>query len=305
MAMLRKLAVAVFLAGAGAAVAHDGAATGTPLKCSRCVDWNRLQQPFQVAGNTWYVGTSELSALLITSPQGHILLDGALPQSASIIEQNIQTLGFRIEDVKLILNSHAHFDHAGALAALQHASGALVAASAHGAKVLKDGTIGKDDPQYDAQHPFRIPKLAHVKAVGDGETLKVGTLAVTAHLTPGHTPGSTTWTWKSCVQDRCLDVVYADSLNAVSADDFYFSGRGKSPDLSASFRASIDKVAALKCDVLLSVHPEFSGIMKKRAAQTASRNPFIDAGGCRAYAADARARLETRLAKEKEAPINR
>lgn len=260
--------------------------------------WNDPQQPFNVFGNTWYVGTKELSAILVTSPQGHVLLDGAVPESAPFIEKNIRELGFRVEDIKLILNSHAHIDHAGGIAALQRASGAVVAASAHGAQVLRDGTIGKDDPQYTAVKPFHFPKVAHVKAVRDGEVLKAGAISVTAHMTPGHTPGSTSWTWQSCDGAKCLDVVYADSVTAVSLGDYRFSGGKGAADISTLFKASIDKIGALKCDVLLTTHPGASGIMEKLAAKTPAHNPFINTGACRDLASRAHASLAARLATE-------
>lgn len=239
-----------------------------------------------------------MSALLVTSDQGHILLDGALPQSAPLIIRNIAALGFRIEDVKLIVNSHAHDDHAGGIAQLQRASGATVAASALAARALRAGLVGPDDPQYKADGPHRFPKVAQVTEVADGGVLRVGALAITAHLTPGHTTGGTTWSWQSCENGRCLDVVYADSLNAMSQDGFRFLGSATAPDRAPSFRASIDKVAALKCDVMIAVHPGFSDVMEKHAARTSGNNPFIDPGACRRYAADAHERLADRLKRE-------
>ena len=269
-----------------------------PANCSMCKEWNEPQAPFKVAANTWYVGTKELSALLITGPKGHILLDGALPQSAAQIEANIKQLGFRLADVKLIVNSHAHFDHAGGIAALQAKSGATVAASASGAQWLRDGTAGSDDPQYDPADRFFWPKVSTVRAVGDGEMLRVGPLTLTAHLTPWHTPGSTTWSWQSCEQGRCLNMVYADSLTAMSADGFRFSGDATHADRSASFRATMDKVAALPCDVIISTHPDATDTMERLAARTPAKNTFIDPSGCRTYAAAARVKLEARLASE-------
>jgi metallo-beta-lactamase class B len=286
------LALALAAAGTTAALADEA------VKCAMCEEWNQPQQPFQIVGNTYYVGPRGLSALLVTSDQGHILLDGALPQSAPLIIQNIKALGFRIEDVKLIVNSHAHDDHAGGIARLQRASGATVAASAAGAQALRAGMVGPDDPLYKAGAPDRFPKVAQVSEVADGAILRVGPLAIQAHLTPGHTPGGTTWTWQSCEQKRCLDVVYADSLNPISHDGFRFSGSATMPERARSFRASIEKVAALKCDVLIAVHPGFSNLLEKQAARTAASNPFIDPGACRAYAANAGQRLNRRLASE-------
>ncbi|MES2900116.1 MAG: subclass B3 metallo-beta-lactamase [Pseudomonadota bacterium] len=300
MAKVSKLALAMGLAAvAQVAAAQGGIKAITEFTCSSCKEWNQPQKPFKIYGNTYYVGTKELSALLVTSPKGHILLDGALPQSAPLIEANIKTLGFRMRDVKLIVNSHEHFDHAGGIAALQRASGAKVAASPVGARVLRDGAIGKDDPQWEAGQDPRVESVAVVSEVKDGEVLKVGPLALTAHLTPAHSPGGTTWSWQSCEKGRCLDVVYADSLTAVSADGYRFTGAAGSPDLTPAFMAVIDKVAALKCDIVVSTHPGFTDTMQKFAAMTPASNPFIDANSCKNYAAASRVRLEKRIATER------
>jgi metallo-beta-lactamase class B len=145
--------------------------------------------------------------------------------------------------------------------------------------------------------------VKRVKVVADGETLRVGDLAITARLTPGHTPGSTTWTWRSCEGSRCLQIVYADSLNPVSAPGFRFTGDATHPGIEASFRRSISKVADLPCDILLAVHPGFAGMddkLKRRREQPGSE-PFVDRAACRTYAADAARRLDQRIAEE-EAP---
>lgn len=290
MAIARKLMVAaIALAMAAPALADKG-----DFHCTNCKAWNQPQKPFKIYGNTWYVGTQELSALLVTSPKGHILLDGALPQSARVIEANIKALGFKMKDVKRILNSHEHFDHAGGIAALQRASGAQVVASAIGARVLEAGVIGKDDAQYDPNEDPRIDKIASVQVVGEGDVVRVGELAITARMTPGHAPGGTSWTWTSCDKGRCLDMVYADSLTAVSADSFRNIDH---PDRVAQLKASIDKVGALKCDVVVSNHPGFTDVLDRLAA-----NKFVDPAGCRSYADDARKRLEARLASENLPP---
>ncbi|TFW30766.1 subclass B3 metallo-beta-lactamase [Massilia horti] len=291
---MKKLSLAFTLL----ALASVSAAQDSSIHCQSCDDWNRPQAPFNVYGNTWYVGTAGLSALLVTGPQGHILLDGGLPQSAPLIEKNIAALGFRIQDVKLIVNSHAHFDHAGGIAALQRASGAVVAGSAASAKGMQLGTNIEDDPQFEPDGT-RFPKIAKVKVVADGETLDVGPLKLTMHLTPGHTPGGTTWTWSSCEKGKCADMVYAESLTAVSSDDFHFTGDATHPDISKSFLATIDKVRNLPCDVIVSTHPSFTQTFEKLAARTPANNTFVTPGGCRAYADAAGKALATRLDKER------
>lgn len=249
------------------------------IACTDCAEWNAPREPYRVFGNTYSVGVGGLSSVLIASPAGLILLDGALPQSVPQIDANIRKVGYRTADIRLILNSHAHFDHAGGIAALQRASGATAAASAAGARALEQGKPTADDPQFAFGVSF--PPVKNVRAVADGEVLRVGELAVTAHLTPGHTPGSTTWSWRSCEGTTCKDIVYADSLNAVSAPAFRFTGDGKHRGTAAEFRRSIAKVAALPCDVLLAVHPAFA------VGQS-----------CRTYAAGAGKRLDERVAEE-------
>jgi len=250
-------------------------------------------------GNVYYVGVAGLSSVLITSDQGHLLLDGGLPQSAASIDRNIRALGFRTEDVKLILASHEHFDHVGGIAALQRASGAVVAASAAAARALRQGEPNPDDPQYGFGHDARkFPVVATVRVVADGETLHVGPLAVTAHATPGHTPGSTTWSWRSCEGARCLDVVYADSLNAVSTDEFRFTDHA---GLVERFRTSIATVRNLPGDVWIAVHPGFAGVADKLDERKAhpKSEPFIDPAGFRRYADNALRALEKRVQQER------
>lgn len=270
-----------------------------PVQCDDCESWNRSREPFRVFGNTYFVGTDGLSAVLVTSEAGHILLDGGLPQSAPVIDANIRKLGFRTEDVRLIVNSHEHFDHAGGLAALQRTSGATVAASAATARALEQGAPTAGDPQPTTS---RFPIVKGVRVVADGETLRVGPLAITAHLTPGHTPGATTWTWRSCEGSRCLDVVYADSLSAVSDEGFRFSGDAKHASTVETFRQSLTRVEQLPCDVLLVPHP-FAMALDAKLAQrqkAPTTNPFIDRSACRGYAASQRKRLEERVASERK-----
>ena len=152
------------------------------------------QSPFQIYGNTYYVGPHGLSSILITSDAGHVLIDGGLAESAGQIATHIRQLGFRVEDIKLIVNSHVHFDHAGGIAELQRLSGARVVASKWTAEVMAKSGVGRDDPQYGVIPPIALIK--HVEVLSDGQTFKIGPIVITAHLTPGHTPGGTSWTWQ-------------------------------------------------------------------------------------------------------------
>lgn len=164
----------------------------TPAQCASCAEWNTPTPPVRLHGDTYWVGTRGLGAVLLTSSEGHVLIDGGLPESAAHVIASIRALGFRPEDVKLIVNSHAHYDHAGGIAALQKASGARVVASAASAAVLRTGRAGRDDPQFTIALPY--PPVSSVSVLSDGDTLRVGPIVVVAHLTPGHTPGGTSWT---------------------------------------------------------------------------------------------------------------
>ena len=272
-------------------------ADGTAV-CSSCAIWNEPQHPFRVFGNTYYVGPHGLGAILITSDSGHVLIDGALDESVPNIIGSIRALGFRVEDVKLILNSHVHSDHAGGIAELQRLSGARVMASPWSASVLKSGGVGRDDPQYGTLLP--IAPVANVSVIGDNETLHVGPIAVTSHFTPGHTPGGTSWTWKSCEAGRCLYIAYADSQSPISADNFRFTNNTSYPNVIQDFQHSADVLSTLPCDILLSPHPGAVSLWDRLAKRDAGdTNALVDPSACRTYAENARAALAKRIATEK------
>lgn len=250
-------------------------------------DWTAPQQPFRIYGNTYYVGTHGLASILVTSPNGHVLIDATLAENVTTIMEHIRALGFRVEDVKLILNSHAHYDHAAGTAALQAASGATVAASAWSASVMEHGSSPKDDPQFGVLPDY--PPVANVRVIEDGETLQVGPLALTAHLTAGHTPGGTSWSWQSCEADKCLDIVYADSQTPVSADGFLFS----KSDAPAQFERGFATLERLGCDILITPHPGASSFLER-----VDGKKLVDPQACRQYVARAREALARRLKRE-------
>jgi metallo-beta-lactamase class B len=255
--------------------------------------WNAPAPPRRVHGNTWYVGTCGLSAILISSPEGHVLLDGATAEAAPLIADNIRALGFELADIHYILNSHEHHDHAGGLARLAADSGAQVMAGAAAIPALRRGTSDRGDPQHLTLAPF--PPVASAMPISDGQTLVLGPIAVTAHATPGHTPGGTSWTWRSCAEGDCLDIVYADSLTAISDPEYRYSDEPAHPGVLAGFRRSIDTVASLPCDILITTHPSASRLLHRLEGQG-----LVDPAACRAYAARARAGLEARVLAEHE-----
>lgn len=259
--------------------------------CASCAEWDAPHAPVKLHGSTYYVGTNGLGALLITSPEGHVLIDGGLPSSAPRILENVRALGFDPADVRLILNSHAHFDHSGGIAALQRASGARVAASEASAPVLEAGNSDASDPQYGLLLDF--PPARDVRRFADGETLRVGPIAVTAHLTTGHTPGGTSWTWRSCEGAECVDFVYADSQTPISADGFRYLDH---PALLAGFERGHRALETMSCDILVTPHPGASQLWERLA-----RGPqgLIDRTACQRYAANARQALRRRLETER------
>ena len=161
-----------------------------------------------------------------------------------------------------------------------------MAASAASAGELERGAAGRDDPQFGVASSF--PPVRNVRVIEDGDVLRAGPLAMTAHFTPGHTPGGTTWSWRSCEGDRCLDLVYADSQTPVAAAGFSFA------HLAADFRHSESVVEQLPCDILLTPHPGASNLWERRAAGT-----LVDRDACRRFVAESRRQLEKRLAMEK------
>ncbi|WUR15524.1 subclass B3 metallo-beta-lactamase [[Empedobacter] haloabium] len=260
-------------------------------------DWDEPQDPFPIYGNVYYVGPHGISALLVTSPQGHILLDGATPKSPDAIAAHVRQLGFKVEDIKYILTSHEHFDHAGGIAALQKLTGATVIGSAKSVPVLASGKPNPGDPQFGGL-PDMTP-VANTRVIQDGDVIKLGPLALTAHYTPGHTQGGLSWTWQASENGRTVNMVYADSLNAYGAKGFRYGGDQRYPQAKADIERSIARIASLPCDVLISAHPEFSGLWERKEKAAKQGNAaFIDPQGCRKYAEKGRARLAQQLADE-------
>jgi metallo-beta-lactamase class B len=295
---LRRLLPAL-LAALLSPLAHTDAQAARA--CAACAEWNVPQRPFRIFGDTYYDGTHGLGTILVTSPAGHVLIDGALPESAPLIRANIEALGFRIGDVKMILNSHAHYDHAGGIAELQRASGAAVWASPRSAPVLAAGRSGTDDPQFGVL--FDYPAVPRVQAFAFGDTLRVGPLALVPHATPGHTAGGTTWTWRSCDGARCLDMVYADSQTPVSADGFLYSRNTTYPTARDDFARGEATLESLPCDVLLTPHPGASRMWERISPDGAPTDSLVDRGACARYAREARQALAQRLERERTGAV--
>lgn len=273
----------------------SAADTASPSAAMRA-SWTQPQPPQRIYGNTWYVGSRGLAAILITSPQGHVLIDGTLPGNAPMIEANIRALGFRVHDIKVILNTHAHGDHAGAIAALASDSGAEVAARAAQARALREGGEDVDDPQHgDAP---RFPAVRTVRLIGDEQTVRLGPLAIQPHATPGHTPGGTSWTWTSCEGTRCRAMVYADSLTLLAAGHYRYTDPAH-PERLGDFRRALAMLSTLPCDILMTPHPEASDLLKRLVARDAGNlDALHDPQACKAYARLGEQSMRQRIAAE-------
>lgn len=268
-----------------------------PLWARGCTDadsgnpggWDKPAPPVRIHANTYLVGTCGISAILVTDKDGHVLIDGGTEAGADVIAGNIRQLGFRLTDVKFILHSHEHFDHVAGIARLLRLTGATLVASASATKVFATGTASADDPQSGMHKPF--PPALVGRVIADGGTVRLGNLQLTATATPGHTPGALTWSWESCDGGVCRTMVFADSLSPISRDDYRFSDH---PAYLAAYRASIARVADMRCEILTTPHPSASAMRERMTG----KQPLFDPAGCRTYAQGLRKRLDERLARE-------
>lgn len=294
----RALAVLALALAPGLALAKpvstgpDRAATAALVKqCGDTEDFSAPAPPARLYGNTWYVGTCTVSVLLVTSPQGHVLVDSATEQAVPSILANIRKLGFRPEDIRWIVSSHEHFDHVGGLAALQKATGARVALSAAAARIAETGKPDPADSQYGGlkDHPFAPVKTDRI--VTPGSVVRVGPVRLTMSATPGHTLGSTSWTWQSCAGKACRTISYIDSISALAAPPYRFSDH---PEVVARFRRTFAAIAARRCGILITPHPSVSHLFERMLGD----EPLAPPDACRSYAAMGRKGLDSQLAKE-------
>lgn len=279
----------------GPAAADPASAPAAGPATSTRVHWNEPTQPFRVIGNVYYVGTAELSSWLIADPSGLVLIDGALPESVPQIERNIEALGFRVRDVRILLNSHAHFDHSGGLAALKRATGASLYASSGDRSALESGSyLGSED-----DHSFDAPPVHVDRVIGDGELVRLGRIRLTAHVTPGHTRGCTTWSLPVVERGTKREVLFYCSTS-VAANRLVT--RPQYPGVVADYRATFDRLAAMKADVFLSNHESFFDRDAKRARQVAGdADAFVDPGELARFVQASRAAFERDLAAQERA----
>lgn len=257
--------------------------------CEDWADWDKPGPPFRIHGGTYYVGTCGISAVLIVDGESMVLIDSGTEAGAEHVLANIRALGFDPADVDLLLFSHEHFDHVGGMARLAAATGAELVVNRASRDVFATGRQDPGDPQFGMHEP--MAPVQPLRVLGEGEDVVVGDLVLRPLATPGHTAGATSWHWRACDADRCLNLAYADSLSPVSSDTYRFSDH---PAYVEAYRKGIARLAALECDIVLTPHPSASRLRDRLAGTV----PLVDPAGCRAYAADVAARLDQRLREE-------
>jgi len=257
--------------------------------------WNRPVEPFRIAGNIYYVGANDITSYLITTPKGHILIDSGFIETVPQIRKNISTLGFKLEDVKILLNSHAHYDHAGGLAELKRLTGARLYVSEPDAGLLANGGIG--DPNFGDRFPFEGVRAD--ETFRDARKIKLGGVTLRANITPGHTRGCTSWTTDVSEKNRSLSVVFVCST---SAPGYRLVNNEKYPSIYADYQTTFKTLARLKPDIFLGSHGAIFGLEGKigRLKSDDGANPFVDQAGFAEYLKQSKERIEAAFRAQSE-----
>lgn len=257
-------------------------------------EWSQAVAPFRIAGPVWYVGTKGIAVYAIVSKQGAILVGGPMAAEAGQIERNLATIGVKKGELKYLLNMHAHFDHAAALAQLKRDTGAKLIASAGDRPALEAGRHQGDNSYGRAN----FPAVKVDRVIRDGETVSLGDITVTATLTPGHTIGCTTWSMPVREAGRALQIVFPCSVTV--AGNTLVGNRGY-PGIVADYRRSFARLDSMHADVVLPSHPEIADVLGREAKRTAGDpNAFVDPGALQAIIARARQDFDAALAAEQK-----
>ena len=287
---MKKLVIALvaLLTLAGTAQAQ----TPKDLLAALLVKWNTPTEPFRMIGNVYYVGTDGLASYLITSPQGHILVDTVMPEATSQIKANIEKLGFKVADIKYLLNTHAHIDHTGGLAEMKQASGAQLVAGEADKPLLEGGYY----PGAREETALSFPPVKVDRTVREGDTVTSGDVKITARETPGHSPGCTSWEFSVKDGDATRSALIFCSgtvaLNRLVTNPTY-------PGIVTDYKKTFARAQDMKPNVLLAPHPEMYKMAEKRTKLAeGGPNPFVNPGEFNAYAATLEKAFEDALAKQ-------
>jgi len=262
-------------------------------------EWTVAIAPFHIVDNVYYVGTEGLAAYLIVSAEGAILLDAPLVSNAEQIERSIERLGVPLRDVRLLISSHAHADHVGAMAALKRDSGARYLASAGDRWALENGR-NQGDNNYGVM-PFAPIKVDEV--VADGQKIRLGEIELTAHLTPGHSPGCTSWSMTVNDRGTPRELMFLCSLTVAGNT---LIGNRSYPGIADDFRASFAKLAALHADIVLTGHPDTADVLERQSRrEDGDAGAFVDAGLLARLVSTSRADFEAALSEASAAEQKR
>ncbi len=248
--------------------------------------------PHRIADNLYYVGSEQLASYLITTPQGHILINTSLEQTVPLIKASVEKLGFRFTDIRILLISHAHFDHCESLATVKAATGAKVFIMRGDDDVVRSGGKGA----IGGYHPWKPVPVDRV--LKDLDTVQLGSVTLTAHLTPGHTRGCTTWTFITRDRGRRLDTVIVGSPNVNPG--YRLVNNRDYPEMAHDYERTFAVLASLPCDLFLGAHGGYYGMREKfRAVATGHTNPFVDAAGYRNFVEEKRAEFQQELQRQR------
>jgi metallo-beta-lactamase class B len=265
------------------------------LQAQDTASWNQPSPPLRIVGPVHFVGTAGLAAFLVTTPAGHVLIDGALPESAPLIEQSIRTLGFDPKQIRVLLITQAHYDHVGSLAHFQRLTGARVEVMDGDVSLIESG--GRTDYLFGQDEKFYFAPVKVDRTLRDGDTVALGGVTLTARKTPGHTPGSTTWLTQVEEGGRNLTVVFSASTSINPGTRLV--DRPSYPGIADDFARSFAILESLRPDVFLGGHTSFFKLDEKRArVGQGGPNPFVDPEGFRAYVAERKKAFEEQRARE-------
>jgi metallo-beta-lactamase class B len=246
-----------------------------PLFLMASIPGNSPYPGYKVIGEIYYVGADDITSYLITTPQGHIILNSGYAETVPIIRDNVRKLGFRLEDVKILLNGQAHYDHVAGQRDLQNLTHAKIYSSAKDAPVLESG--GAKDPRWGKEQTYPPVKVDHI--VGDGEKVTLGGVTLVAHLTPGHSLGCTTYTMTVIENGKPLEVVFVGGTS-INPGVRLVKEPTTWPGIAADFEEGFRVLRGLKCDVFLGAHGNYYGMLEKRKRmESGGANPFIDPKG--------------------------
>lgn len=290
-------ALALLTLGTVAPVKHPAASVDIANACGPdggFADWVKPAPPAHIHGKSWYVGTCGITVVLVETSTGLVLIDTGPEDAAPHVLASIKALGFEPRQIKWLLMTHEHFDHVGAMSAIQEATGARLVVSPGAAAAMRSGKADPEDPQAALLSKYPMTPARIDRVLRAGGTLLIGGTRFTMHANPTHSPGSASWTWQSCEGSQCLTVAYADSVNTISSEDYHFTQHPQRVDAA---RAGLRTIESLPCDLLLTPHPGGSNLLDRLSGKA----PLTYPRACIAYAAGGSDRLAKRLAREASA----